>query len=347
MDGKWLYWFSELRGSDIEVVGKKCANLGEMTAAAMGVPPGFALSLEAYKRFMAETGAEEEIRAYLSEFGDEGPRTYSQYSEASRVCREIVESKLMPHDMALAIIANYDKLCEQVGAREVAVAVRSSGTVSMPGAYETYLNIRGGDDVVWHVIRVWGSVFSVQALGGRVVKGQPVLIPGIGVAVLKMVNAKAAGVAFTKHPTTGDPNKIVIEAAWGLGESVVGGDISPDSYVVNKSTREIEKHVNPKTKQVIYGEKGTQQVDVPEELQNAPCLTDEQIRELVDLCLRVEDYYGGVPQDMEWALDQEVQDENPIYLVQTRNITKTAEQKSKSEVLADMMVKALYGPRRS
>ena len=306
VNDKWLFWFNELRSSDIEMVGKKCANLGEMTHAGMAVPPGYALSLTAYQRFMDESGANDEIREYLSKFGPEGPRGYGEYSEASRVLREIVETKLMPHDMAQQIIDAYRELCAQSGGKEVAVAVRSSGTVSAPGAYETFLNIRGATEVVFNVIRVWGSAFSVQALGARMVKGQPVEIPGLGVAVLKMVNARAAGVAFTKHPTTGDPNKIVIEATWGLGESVVGGDVSPDRYVINKQTREIERVINPKTKQVVYGEKGTEHVDVPEELQNLACLSDDELEQLVDLCLKVEDYYDGVPQDMEWAVDQDV-----------------------------------------
>ena len=345
MNDKWLFWFNELRSSDIEVVGKKCANLGEMTHAGMAVPPGFALSLAAYQRFMDESGANDEIREYLRRFGDEGPRGYGQYSEASRVIREIVETKLMPHDMAQLIIENYRELCARSGGKEVAVAVRSSGTVSAPGAYETYLNIRGADEVVYNVIRVWGSAFSIQALGARMVKGLPVEIPGLGVAVLKMVNARSAGVAFTKHPTTGDPNKIVIEATWGLGESVVGGDVSPDRYIINKQTREIERVINPKTKQVVYGEKGTEHVDVPEEMQNLACLSDDELEQLVELCLKVEDYYEGVPQDMEWAVDQDVLDEQKLYLVQTRNITKTGEQKSKAEVLAGMLVKSAFGNR--
>ncbi len=344
---KWLFWFDDLRGSDIDVVGKKCANLGEMTHANMAVPPGYALSLTAYQRFMTETGAQDDIREYLKRFGTAGPVSYGEYSEASRVIREIVESKLMPHDMATQILDAYRELCNRCGGKEVAVAVRSSGTVSSPGAYETYLNIRGGDEVVFHVIKVWGSAFSVQALGARMVKGQPVEIPGLGVAVLKMVNARAAGVAFTKHPTTGDPTKIVIEATWGLGESVVGGDISPDRFVVNKHTREVEKVINAKTKQVVYGEKGTEHIDVPPELQEQPALNDRELQELVDLCLRVEDYYEGVPQDMEWALDGEILSDSNLFLVQTRNITKTAVQKSKSEVLAEMMSKSMFDGRHA
>ncbi|MHB0978799.1 MAG: PEP/pyruvate-binding domain-containing protein [Thermoleophilia bacterium] len=345
MSDTWLFWFDELRGTHIEIVGKKCANLGEMTHAGMAVPPGFALSLAAYQRFMSETGAGEEIREYVGRYGPEGPRTYAEYSEASVVIRRIVESKPMPSEMAQPIVDQYRRLCALFGGKEVAVAVRSSGTVSSPGAYETYLNIRGAEDVVRNVIKVWSSAFSVQALGARMVKGQSVEIPGLGVAVLKMVNARSAGVAFTKHPTTGDPNKIVIEAMWGLGESVVAGDCNPDRYVINKQTREVDKAINSKTKQVIYCETGTEQVDVPEELQDQACVTDEELIALADLCDRVEEYYAGVPQDLEWAIDRDGDGPNRLFLVQTRNITKTAEQKSKAQVLADMLVKRAYGGR--
>lgn len=345
MNERWLFWFDELRGTHIEIVGKKCANLGEMTHAGMAVPPGFALSISAYQRFMAETGANEEIREYVGGYGPEGPRSYGEYSEASRAIREIVESKPMPPDMARAIMDQYRELCARYGGIEVPVAVRSSGTVSSPGAYETFLNIRGAENVVKNVIRVWSSAFSVQALGARMVKGQQVEIPGLGVAVLKMVNASSAGVAFTKHPTTGDPNKIVVEAMWGLGESVVASDCNPDRYVINRRTREVEKVVNAKTTQVVYCEMGTEQVEVPEELQRQACLTDEEIGALADLCDKVEAYYGGVPQDLEWALDRDAVGPDRLFLVQTRNITKTAEQKSKAEVLADMLVKRAYAGR--
>ena len=342
MAEKWLFWFNELRTEDIDVVGKKCANLGEMTNAGMAVPPGFALSLEVYQRFMKESGAHEDIRQYLRKFGEEGPRSYALYAEASKVIREIIESKPMPLDIAEVIKNNYRKLCDQCGGQEVAVATRSSGTVSMPGAYETYLNVRGAEDVVSHVIKVWGSVFSIQALGGRIVKNLPIEIPGIGVAVLKMVNAKAAGVAFTKHPTTGDPNRVVIEATWGLGESVVSGNVSPDRYSIDKQTREIAKKINTKTKQVVYQEKGTAYVDVPLEIQNIQCLTNDEIIRVVELCLKVEKYYGGIAQDMEWVIDQDLPESDNLFLVQTRNITKTGEQKTSSEMIADLMLKTIF-----
>lgn len=123
MKEQWLFWFDELRGTHIEIVGKKCANLGEMTHAGMAVPPGFALSLAAYQRFMIKTGATEEIREYVGRFGPEGPRTYAAYSEASKTIRQIVESKPMPSEMAQPIIDHYRELCAR--ARSLRVAHRT------------------------------------------------------------------------------------------------------------------------------------------------------------------------------------------------------------------------------
>ncbi len=343
MAAKWLYWFDELGIGDIELVGKKCANLGEMTKAKVSVPPGFALSLEAYQRYMQISGLTEEISGFLQRFGEQGPGGYGEFLEASSFIRELMETKPMPPDMAAEIRQNYRSLCIQCDQEDVAVAVRSSGPVSMPGAFETYLNVRSEDDVIAHIVKVWASTFTVQAIGHRVNNNHPLLIPGIGVAVLKMVQAKTAGVAFTMHPTTMDNTKVVIEGTWGLGESVVGGGVSPDRIVVDKLTGEVEKHINPKLQQVVYKDKGTHTVDVPEALQNILCLNDDEIRRLVALALQVEKYYG-VAQDIEWVFDDS-QGTSDLYLVQTRNISVIKSRKKEAEQIADMMLRRVFHSR--
>lgn len=341
MTAKWLYWFDELCIGDIDLVGKKCANLGEMTRAKVTVPPGYALSLVAYQRFMQETGMSAEITEFLNRYGDRGIKGYAQFMEASQFIKELMKSKEMPADMAALIKEHYRKLCDQCGQEDVAVAVRSSGPVSMPGTFETYLNIKGEDDVVKHIIRVWASTFSVQAIGHRINKNHPLLIDGIGVAILKMVTAKTAGVAFTMHPTTMDATKIVIEGTWGLGESVVGGVVSPDRIVVDKNSGEIEMHINPKLKQVVYQEKGTQVTDVPVELQNVPCLNEEEIRRIAELAKSIEKYYG-VAQDIEWVFDTDIDSAQNLFLVQTRNISVVKEKKTDAEQIADLMMRRLF-----
>ena len=346
MTAKWLYWFDELCIGDIELVGKKCANLGEMTKAQVAVPPGYALSLKAYQRFMQETGLTAEVSEFLKRYGDEGPKGYGQFMEASHFIKELMEAKEMPADMAALIKQNYRKLCVQCGVEDVAVAVRSSGPMSLPGAFETYLNVKGEDDVVKNIIKVWASTFTVQAIGHRVNQQLPMLIDGIGVAILKMVKAKTAGVAFTMHPTTMDTTKIVIEGTWGLGESVVGGVVSPDRIVVDKNTGDIEMHINSKLKQVVYQEKGTQVVDVPEELQNVPCLSEEETRLLVDLAKSIEKYYGAA-QDIEWVFDADMDPSQNLFLVQTRNISVVKEKKKDAEQIADLMLRRVFQRRNS
>lgn len=346
MTAKWLYWFDELGIGDIQLVGKKCANLGEMTKAKVAVPPGFALSLDAYQRFMRETGLVDEITEFAKQYGEEGPKGFGQLTEVSQHVRALFEKREMPADMAEDIKENYRKLCDQCGIADVAVAVRSSGPVSMPGAFETHLNIRGEDDVVKNVIKVWASTFTVQSLGQRLKDHHPLLIDGIGIAILKMVKAKTAGVGFTMHPTTMDPTKIVIEGSWGLGEAVVGSNVSPDRIIIDKNTGEVEKHINPKLLQVVYMEKGTQLVDVPPELQNAPCLDDDEINRIAELAMSIEKYYG-VAQDIEWVIDADLPVPRNLFLVQCRNISVVKAKKKESEQIADLMLRRVFQRRTS
>ena len=182
-----------------------------------------------------ETGAGEEIREYVEEAGESLSQVQKQV-EAGRIIRGIIESKDMPEAMKHELQGFYDELCDTVGQPDVAVATRSSGAVSMPGQMETYLNVRGRKEVVKKVIKVWGSAFTTRAIAFRLEKGMDMAKAPIGVAVLKMVNARCAGVTLTVQPTTGDLTKAVIEGNWGLGESVVSGEITPDSFLVDKES---------------------------------------------------------------------------------------------------------------
>jgi pyruvate,water dikinase len=346
--GKWLFWFDELCIGDIDLVGKKCANLGEMTRAKVTVPPGFALSLPAYQKFMSESGLNDEISQYVQQrFEGRGPTNYTHYIEVSEHVKKLIETKEMSPELAVPIKENYQKLCELCGIEDVAVAVRSSGPVSMPGAFETFLNVKGADDVVKHVVKVWASTFSIQSLAKRLQDHHPILIDGIGVAVLKMVNASKAGVAFTMHPTNMDAAKVVIEGTWGLGESVVSSSVNPDHFSFDKATGKVEKHINPKTLQIVYGEKGTQVVDVPAELQNVSCLSDEEINRVAQLALSVEKYYHGVPQDIEWVFDKDMGESQNLFLVQARNISVVKQQKSQAEKIADFMLRRVFQSKTS
>jgi pyruvate,water dikinase len=337
MASKWIYWFEELGSKDNDLVGKKCANLGEMTRLGMRVPPGFAVCVSGYEQFMEQSGAGEEIRRYVKDSA-RGFKEVEKQIEASRTIRGIIESKPMPYDMKKELDACYDKLCARIGIDRVRVAVRSSGAVSMPGQMETFLNVLGKDAVSNHVIKVWGSAFTARAIAFRLEKGMDMQKTPIGVAVLKMVNAKSAGVVLTVLPTTGDTSKVVVEGNWGLGESVVSGEVNPDHFLIDKETLGIESTVNEKTKMVVYRSSGTATVEVPRDMRSKPCLTGEEIQEIVRVSLDVEKHFN-TPQDMEWVVDLDLPFPQNVFWVQARPAKFSKEKQDDAEYIAELMTR--------
>jgi pyruvate, water dikinase len=319
--GKWIYWLDEVDKDLSDVVGKKCANLGEMTRAGFRVPCGFALSLEAYDRFMNESRALSEINDLLKQFKADAhdPAYLGKWGEVSEVVRGIAETKTMPPDMQETIGAYYDELCHRTGIADCPVATRSAGPASHPGQYETFLHIKGISDVLQHIIKVWASTFNMRSLVARARGGYRLDYDPIGVAVLQMVNAKAAGVMFTLNPANGDRAKIMIDGNWGLGESVVSGSVTPDEWVVDKVVLEIITHiVSPKGLEYILDPSGKVIAsDIPPERQNIPSLTDQEVLELAKGGKRIEQHYG-VPQDIEWVIDKDLPFPENVFFVQTR-----------------------------
>ena len=320
-----ILWFEELGKDDIPLVGGKCANLGEMINAGIPVPPGFAVTAYAYKRFIEETGIAQKIYDILDETITD-PGNPAQYEEASKKIRRIIESTPIPKDIRDAIVEAYRELSKRVGLKDVYVAVRSSATAEdLPGAsfagqQETYLNVRGEEEVLESVRKCWSSLFTPRAIFYRTEKGfrhEKVLI---SVAVQKMVNSRSAGVMFTLHPVTGDRNIIVIESVWGLGEAIVSGAVSPDHFEVDKNTlkivvknivkKEVEYVRDPKTGKTVHAK-------VPPERQEAPSLTDEEVVELAKIAKRIEQHYG-TPQDIEFAVDKDLPFPQNLFIVQSR-----------------------------
>ncbi|MCC6023098.1 MAG: phosphoenolpyruvate synthase [Thaumarchaeota archaeon] len=320
-----ILWFEELGKDDIPLVGGKCANLGEMINAGIPVPPGFAVTAYAYKRFIEETGIAQKIYDILDETITD-PGNPAQYEEASKKIRRIIESTPIPKDIRDAIVEAYRELSKRVGLKDVYVAVRSSATAEdLPGAsfagqQETYLNVRGEEEVLESVRKCWSSLFTPRAIFYRTEKGfrhEKVLI---SVAVQKMVNSRSAGVMFTLHPVTGDRNIIVIESVWGLGEAIVSGAVSPDHFEVDKNTlkivvknivkKEVEYVRDPKTGKTVHAK-------VPPERQEAPSLTDEEVVELAKIAKRIEQHYG-TPQDIEFAVDRDLPFPQNLFIVQSR-----------------------------
>ena len=336
MSSKWLLWFEELGQEFNDRVGKKCANLGEMTKMGLRVPPGFALTLEAYREFMSLTGADMEIEEYLDNV-DHGFENIQHFNEASVALRKIVESKEMPTEMEEAILSYYARLCEKCNMEDVAVSTRSAGAASHPGQYETHLNVQGNRDVIENVIKVWASTFNPRSLSSRKHAGAPLESDPIGVAVLKMVNARAAGVLFTADPNTGDRSRMIIEANWGLGESVVGGEAMPDVYILDKESLEIiDRKLGSKGKYITFKEKGVAEEDTPTEKSSAFCLSDEEAKEVGRLGKILENHFN-VPQDTEWAVDEDFGFPESVVLLQTRPEV-IAQQKKPADQVVDLML---------
>jgi len=331
---RWVFWFEELGQEHNDLVGKKCANLGEMTKIGLRVPPGFALSVEAYKDFMRMTGAIYEIQKYLTKFG---PKDLKQFNESSADIRQIVQSKAMPEEMKETIVSHYKELCRRCNTVEVAVSTRSAGSVSHPGQYETYLNVIGESDLVDKIRKVWASTFNPRSLTFRSRKGTPLESDPIGVAVLKMVNARAAGVIFTADPNTGDTTRMIIEANWGLGESVVSGESTPDVYILDKESLEIrERKLGPKSRYVTFKEVGVAGEEIPPEKRGKFCLSDEEAKEIAKLGKILENHFG-VPQDAEWAIDEALPFPESVILLQTR-AEVIAQRKSPVDQIVDLML---------
>ncbi|MHC1570518.1 MAG: phosphoenolpyruvate synthase [Methermicoccaceae archaeon] len=312
-----VVWLNEVNIHSIPLVGGKGASLGEMMAAELPVPMGFAVTAQAFRRFITDTKIADELFRVLEVDVDDD----EQLRDAERRAKKLVLDTEMPDEVKKDIIHHYEELCEQEG-EVVPVAVRSSATAEdLPGAsfagqQETYLNIKGGEQVVDAVKRCWASLYGARAIFYRTKQGFDHSKVDISVIVQKMVNADKAGVMFTSHPTTGEPN-VIIEAAWGLGESVVSGAVSPDMYVVDPFKEKIlSKTISTKSTMIVRGKDGTTvEKKVPQNKRDAQVLTDDEVLRLAKLARLIEEHYG-VPQDVEWAIEK-----GNIYILQSRPIT--------------------------
>jgi len=338
MAGKWIYKLNELRSDSNELVGRKCANLGEMVHYGLRVPPGFAISVDGYERFMKETGAGDEIRQFVKENIEKLESNLDIQIKIGLFIRGLILSKEMPEAMKNELCEHYDNLCSETSTENLPVATRSSGAISMPGQMDTYLNVRGRENVVKKVIEVWASAFTTRAIAFRVEKKMEIEHAPIGVAVLKMIDAKSAGVTLTVHPSTGNQSKVVVEGNWGLGESVVSGDITPDSFIVDKESGKIDQIISKKPHMVVYTDTGTAMVAVPEDQQELPCLQEDELREIVHIAKKIESYFQ-TPQDMEWVVEKGSLFPENIYWVQTRPAKFVAQNDDNSEYLAELMTR--------
>jgi len=333
---KYILGFEEITKASLPVVGGKNASLGEMLRAGIRVPPGFAVTTHSYVEFITEAGVVEEISKILAAVN---PDDVSSLDDASSRIRKLMDKAPMPPAIANAVREAYALLCKKCNVKELPVAVRSSATAedlptaSFAGQQETYLWVKGLDEVITMVQSCWASLFTPRAISYRIKMNFPHENVLISVGVQKMVNSKAAGVMFTINPVNGDPSKVVIEGNWGLGETVVSGAVTPDKFVADKVVFEInERIISPKTIECKYeAGKGVIHCDVPLARQNISCLEDKEIIELVKVAKQIEDHYGS-PQDIEWAIEKHKPFPFNIFILQSRPETVWS-QKKKEPVL--------------
>ncbi len=320
-----VLWFETLRNTDVPIVGGKNASLGEMINAGMPVPPGFAVTAYAYEKFINQTGIAKKIYQIINETVTD-PNDPKQYDVASKKIRKLIEKTPMPPKIAASIKAAYKELNKRFSLKDAFVAVRSSATAedlpdaSFAGQQETYLNVRGQDELLEKVVKCWSSLFTPRAIFYRNEKGFAHDKVFISVGVQKMVNSRAAGVMFTINPVTGETDEIVIEGNYGLGETVVSGVVNPDDYVVDKATLKIEeRRIARKTVQYIRDPKTgkTVHLDVPPEKQKETCVNDEEIIKLAKLAQLIEAHYKKA-MDIEWAIDEDLSFPENIFVVQAR-----------------------------
>jgi len=336
---KRILWFEELGKGDIPLVGGKNANLGEMLRAKISVPPGYAITAHAYHEFITKTSIADKIYKTIEQIVTD-VNDPKQYEEASKRIRKLIESTSMPYEIAKEIKAAYSELKVRIGMKDVFVAVRSSATAedlpdaSFAGQQETFLNVKGTEDLIDKTIKCWSSLFTPRAIYYRNQKyfsQEQVLI---SVGVQKMVNAKAAGVIFTLNPVTGESNQIVIEANWGLGESVVSGSVTPDLYILDKNTLKIiDKRIAKKTVEYIRNLKTGKTIHgtVPAARQEQPCLNEEEVVRLAEIARSIEEHYGRA-QDIEFSIDQDLPFPENVFIVQSRPETVWSSLKGEATV---------------
>jgi pyruvate,water dikinase len=335
VSSKYIVWFDDYDdGHHRARVGGKNASLGEMIHAGLPVPPGYAVTTDAFETLRAH----QDVRAEVMKLrGEVDYADAAGMGEISHQIRAVMESVPIDDAVEEAIRRAYVQLCEVCELDDVPVAVRSSATAedlpdaSFAGEHDTFLWVKGTDDVVKHVAKCWSSLFTDRAIAYRHETGHHHDFLSMSVGVQKMVQPRAAGVAFTLNPSDGDRSQIAIDSSWGFGEAVVGGEVTPDNFLVDKVIFEVVKRtVSPKTIEYRLGEGGVvERADVDEERRLAPSLTDDEIKAVAAMAKRAERHYG-TPQDIEWAIDMHLPEGENVILLQSRPETVWSQKKRRS-----------------
>jgi pyruvate,water dikinase len=332
--------FNDPGCQDVREVGGKAAGLAQMTAEGLPVAPGFAVTAAAYRAYLEADGLKEFTRGVLEGLGS--GRDQAAFDDAGHRISERFTEVPIPAEVADAVRAAYAKLCRETGVENIAVAVRSSATAedsvgaSFAGEFETWVDIVGANEVLKYVHECYISVFAGRVLSYLAEKDIDPHAIEMAVVIQKTVRARAAGVMFTISPTSGDRSKIVLEASWGLGLSVVGGEVTPDRFVVDKVGLGIADRVVGN--KIIEYRRGDAPVDVPADRRDVLCLQDDEVVALATLGKKLERIHRS-PQDIEFAVDEELPEGSNLILLQCRpeTVWSNASRKPAFDATAGMM----------
>lgn len=328
MSGRYTLDFSRISHADFARVGGKCASLGEMTQAGVAVPPGFAVTTDAYQAMLDHHGMRAEIERHLEGVD---PFDLDQVDRAAQAIRIRIRGHKLPPEVEAEIRTAYAAMGDNMP-----VAVRSSATAedlpdaSFAGQQDTYLWVRGADQVVEKVRDCWASLYTTRAVAYREKNRIPHVDVLMSVGVQKMVNARAAGVVMSIDPVNGDRTKIVIDASWGLGELVVSGVVTPDNFTVEKVLMEIlDRKISDKHVELVGDPALGEAVEreVPEDRRRKQCLSDAEVVAVAALAKRLEKQ-NKCPQDVEWAIDADLPEGENLLALQSRPETIWSQKKA-------------------
>ena len=347
MTARFTRPLEELRRSDAAEFGGKSANLGELLAAEIPVPPGFAVSADAFRTFVAETGLEGTVASALerASTGD-----VEAVGAASKAIDEAMRFAPLPDDLREEVGRRYGELARETNQKLPPVAVRSSALgedsedASHAGQQESFLWVRGIEQVCDAVRDCWVSLYTPHAISYRAARAGDAE-PAMGVAVQLMVDAEVSGVMFTCNPVSGDPSMVALNASWGLGIAVVSGELTPDDYLVSKITGEVVRRT-VSAKHVEYvpdaAGRGTVRLEVPAERRDEPCLGEAEVAALLEVARRVERHFGS-HQDVEWAIARARPLPESLLVLQARPVTTLRDPAPKLSASAMSLVMGTFG----
>lgn len=318
----YIKFFKEISKKDVAIAGGKGASLGEMTQAKIPVPPGFVILSGAFDRFLEETNLKEDITAQLKKVN---PDDTNSIDKASAVLRDMIHDTAMPKDIEKEILVAFKKLDAKFVAVRSSATAEDSAIASWAGELETYLNTEK-KAVLERVKRCWSSLFTPRAIFYRHEKKLIDHYVSVAVVVQKMIQSEISGIAFTVHPVTEDRNQMIIEAGLGLGEAIVSGQVTPDSYIVNKKEMTImDINVSEQSRKMIRKVGNTKGQADEENKSNhwvatgkdgdKQKLTGKEIIKAAELFSKIEKHYK-FPCDIEWAMEK-----GKLYITQSRPIT--------------------------